>query len=238
MSVLPRPVSAGVIAAAGEEFDRNAEHFLTRYILERLIREMFPGKDPKMYPREEPLYSLPAPLHVPEDDIYRDAIRQGLLRVDKDPLGKPYLRFLPPGFCVSLSHCRYAAAAAAGSDVCGIDIERRFDWNEKLAARVFHHSERRSFERLALTDTQKRDLLGKLWSRKEAYLKCLGTGLRTDMRSICVLGENSFVPDSHAGTEKAEISGKTWYFTEQQNEKYTLCVCSLQKNIIIQTFKP
>ena len=239
MSVFHVPVTAGIIEAAGtDEFDKDAEHFLTRYILERLIREKYPGADPRMYPREELLPASDVPLPVPDDDVYRDVVRMGLLRVDKDPRGRPYAGFLPGGCCVSISHCRYAAAAAVGNDVCGIDVERRFDWNEKLAFRVFHPSERRILEKSVLSLSEKRDILGKIWSRKEAYLKCLGTGLFTDVRSICVVGADSRVYDRQVSAEKVKIDGKSWYFTERQNERYTLCICSHKKNIMIQTLRP
>ena len=229
--------TARVMEAPGkEELDKDAQHFLTRYLLEGVIREMYPGANPGMFPREEPRPRLPS-LPLPDDDVCRDALRLGLLQVDKDSLGKPYAGFIHGVCCISLSHCRYAAAAAAGSEACGIDVERRFDWKEKLADRVFHPDEKRMIEKLALTEPEKRDFLGRIWSRKEAYLKCLGTGLLTDMRSICVIGEDSFITGRQESPDRVQISGKTWYFQEQQNERYTLCVCSLQKHIVIQTRK-
>ena len=230
------PVTAGVIRTAGKDgFDKGAQHFLTRYILERLLRERFPEADPLCFPREDPVPEEKAYLPAAAGDaVYRDAVRLGPVRVDKDPLGKPFALFLP-GTDISLTHCRYAAAAAAGSGTCGIDAERRFGWNLKLAGRILHPAERSMLEKASLSEREMGDFLGKIWSRKEAYVKCLGTGLASDFRSFCVLGKDTGILERQTCGEEVWIEGEKWFFTEQQDELITLCICSCQKHIRIHT---
>lgn len=85
--------------------------------------------------------------------------------------------YLPghPGLAVSISHCRQAVAVAlnpAGS--IGIDIECRRKINPELIRRVCTRQEQAAI--LASDDPEMEFL--RYWTRKEAVLKCRGTGIR------------------------------------------------------------
>lgn len=91
-----------------------------------------------------------------------------------DALGAPYLPG-HPGLAVSISHCRQAVAVAlnpAGS--IGIDIECRRKINPELIRRVCTRQEQAAI--LASDDPEMEFL--RYWTRKEAVLKCRGTGIR------------------------------------------------------------
>ena len=120
--------------------------------------------------------------------------------------GKPYLKQYPQ-LQFNISHCHEGVACAIGSLPVGIDIERRFPWKENLARRICHPAEWRRMEELQTQEERER-LLNLLWSRKESWLKCIGIGLRCDLREINLLQTD------------------TRRFQELQNERFTLVTCS------------
>jgi 4'-phosphopantetheinyl transferase len=100
------------------------------------------------------------------------------------PSGKPVLRGDGPAF--NLSHSgRYAAVALAAIEL-GVDLEAPDRLGEIAgpASLVLSPAEARAFDALA-PDARGPAFL-RLWTRKEAALKLLGTGLRHDPRTLCV----------------------------------------------------
>lgn len=107
---------------------------------------------------------------------------EGELRYGKDPYGKPFLEGHPE-VQFNVSHCRTCVACAIGGEPVGIDVERRFPWKESLAQRICHPAE---WEWL-MDGPDRPARLNLLWSRKESYLKYIGTGIRGDLREVNVL---------------------------------------------------
>ena len=111
----------------------------------------------------------------------RDAARRLLSQllgfeaiVEHNEQGAPYLRDHPE-LHISLSHCRTAVAAAVSYEgPVGIDVESRCRIGDSLAERVCSPEERQTIDRSA--DPTMAFL--QLWTRKEAALKCRGTGIR------------------------------------------------------------
>ena len=93
--------------------------------------------------------------------------------------GKPYLADYPHIF-FSLSHCRHGVACAVSDCEVGADIQDIRSFSNDVALRVFCKSE---LERLNASADKEREF-ARLWSRKEAYLKMLGTGISDDMKKI------------------------------------------------------
>ena len=128
--------------------------------------------------------------------------------------GKPYLKDHPEIF-FNISHCRTCIAAAVSPHAIGVDAESRFEWKEPLARRISHPEEYR--ELAAAAGERQQDLLNLLWSRKEAFLKCLGEGIgfRRDLRDVYV------------GLEDAQLSAEegVFQFLQKQTERYTLVIC-------------
>lgn len=89
--------------------------------------------------------------------------------------GKPYVT--DNSIYFNLSHSGDYVAIAYGDNEVGIDIQKKRKITEALAARILTPAES---ETLITTD---QDIMGLIWSIKEAYIKMIGVGLSFDMRN-------------------------------------------------------
>ncbi|SHI02351.1 4'-phosphopantetheinyl transferase [Sporobacter termitidis DSM 10068] len=104
---------------------------------------------------------------------YRD------IDIRKGASGKPYLAGRP--LCqFNISHTKNAVAAALADAPVGVDIERLRALDDAVARRAFSSNELRLLE--AADDRVLRFF--ELWTRKEALVKCRGTGLTGDLRAL------------------------------------------------------
>ncbi|MEO6087954.1 MAG: 4'-phosphopantetheinyl transferase superfamily protein, partial [Umezawaea sp.] len=127
----------------------------------------------------------------------------------RDPNGKPVLTAwgLPMPPHVNLTHSgALAAVALTAAGPVGVDIERldpvsrpdSGDASDSLAATVLGGLERQQWR--DVPPTARRDVLTRSWTRKEAVLKALGTGLAGDLRSVVTgLAAQPDVADQPAG---------------------------------------
>lgn len=101
----------------------------------------------------------------------------------REPDGKPYLKERELAF--NLSHSGGLAVLAVGAAELGVDVE----WMGRdvefltLARRFFARPEWEWLER----QPDPREPFFRIWTRKEAYIKALGTGLRHPLDRFCVL---------------------------------------------------
>lgn len=80
-----------------------------------------------------------------------------------------------PGLHVSISHCQAAVAVAVSDGAAvGIDVEARRRVNPSLVQRVCNAEEQ---DFIHTSDDPEMAFLA-LWTRKEAVLKCRGTGIK------------------------------------------------------------
>lgn len=94
--------------------------------------------------------------------------------VEHDASGAPYLPDRP-GLHISISHCNAAVAAAVSEEGnVGIDIECRRKISNSLMERVCTDAELVAIR--ASSDPTMAFL--QFWTRKEAVLKCRGTGIK------------------------------------------------------------
>ena len=93
--------------------------------------------------------------------------------------GKPSIVGHPEIF-FNMSHCREAAICVLSNKPVGVDIESIRPYNESLARYTM------SDEEMALIDSaERRDVeFIRLWTLKEAVLKCSGEGIRNDMKHV------------------------------------------------------
>ncbi len=102
----------------------------------------------------------------------------------RDEDGKPRLTGAGPRF--NLSHSGDGVAVAVADFDVGVDVEqvRPLADRDHLVARFFSPAENAAYE--ALSPDRRQLAFFRLWTRKEAYLKALGTGLRVSLDSFSV----------------------------------------------------
>lgn len=109
-------------------------------------------------------------------------IEAAVIEYGKGEQGKPYLADMSAAkhnkVQFNLSHTEDIALLAISPEAAvGIDIEcseRKTDW-QGIVKRFFTEAEQK--ELFALPDSQQKAAFFELWTRKEAYMKVLGTGL-------------------------------------------------------------
>ncbi|MBP5557139.1 MAG: 4'-phosphopantetheinyl transferase superfamily protein [Bacteroidales bacterium] len=115
-----------------------------------------------------------------------------------DENGKPHLSNYP-SLHFNISHCKKAVAVALHHAEVGIDIECRRPVSQALMERVCCAEELSLIRSSADAELE----FIRLWTRKEALLKCTGVGIREDLREIL-----SYYTDYKIITEYiAEIDG-------------------------------
>lgn len=95
--------------------------------------------------------------------------------------GKPYLR--NGGVYFNISHSADTVACAICDDEVGLDIQYITEYKPELAARFFAEDECAYVE----SGADRNAAFTEIWSKKESYIKALGTGLITPLASFSVL---------------------------------------------------
>ena len=102
--------------------------------------------------------------------------------------GKPFLARTPAGLPLhfNLSHSRDRVLVAVAATPVGIDLEtpRRLGDFEGLARRFFAPGEVRALARIPAS--QRLDAFFACWTRKEAYLKLIGRGISSGLKTVQV----------------------------------------------------
>ncbi len=79
----------------------------------------------------------------------------------------------------NLSHSGMYVAAAFGTEDIGVDVELMRTGKQKIAQRFFAEDERKYLEK-CWTD----EAFTGIWTRKEAYIKAVGTGIAMSLDSF------------------------------------------------------
>ena len=129
--------------------------------------------------------------------------------------GKPYI----DGYHFNFSHSGDYAICAISDDEVGCDIERIAEANLKIAKRFYHENE---YKRLAsLSDeAEQRKIFYYYWTAKEAFVKNIGTGIKTPLSSFEILFDDGVRINQN-------ISEGEYRFKLYSMEDYAICVCSL-----------
>ena len=114
-------------------------------------------------PLGRPIAALPRPINTPSF-LYNEH-------------GAPYLEVGP---YFSISHCKQGIVVAVSETPIGIDIEAIRPLNEGLVQKAMNPQEQ---AQIAAAANPEQEFI-RLWTRKEAYVKMLGTGIISDMHQI------------------------------------------------------
>lgn len=99
--------------------------------------------------------------------------------LDFTPKGKPYLAE-HPDIHFNQSHCAYGVACIIGTTPVGIDIEKIGAYKPDLAEYI---SSPQELDDIRCADNPAESFTC-LWTRKESYLKCTGSGLIDELKEI------------------------------------------------------
>lgn len=120
-------------------------------------------------------------------------------------IGRPDLHF-------SLSHCREAAICVLSDRPVGIDIESVGRYNERLARYTMNEE-----EMAKIIASNRPDIaFTRLWTQKEAVLKCTGEGIGNDLKNVLKNFRESS-PTPHRPSPITTV--------ESPDERYVYSVC-------------
>ena len=85
-----------------------------------------------------------------------------------------------PEIYFNISHCREAAICVLSDKPVGVDIESIRPYNESLTRYTMSDEEMIQIERAERREVE----FIRLWTLKEAVLKCSGEGIRNDMKHV------------------------------------------------------
>ena len=105
----------------------------------------------------------------------------------------------------NLSHSDDYITVAVADTPVGIDVETKTDPDLKIMNRFYSEEEQDAVR--AAKDPQKE--FRRLWTRKEAYVKCVGTGIHGEVAEIPSL---------------PEVSGEYRFLTLKEEEEYALSI--------------
>lgn len=102
------------------------------------------------------------------------------VEIIKTEKGKPYFKHIPDMF-FSVSHTEGLTVIALGDSEVGVDVERL----RKADLRVIKRFLKEEADYITEQDSDRRFF--EIWTKKEAYLKCKGTGISGGLDSVNVL---------------------------------------------------
>lgn len=105
-------------------------------------------------------------------------------RFEYNEHGKPFLP-LYPNLQFSISHCSQAVGCVLSEMPCGLDIERVRRASPSLISKTMNQGEVKQIYSSSHPDVE----FIRLWTRKEAVFKLLGTGITDDMQDILLRAE-------------------------------------------------
>lgn len=103
---------------------------------------------------------------------------------------KPYLKNYPD-WHFNFSHCKNAVCCVLSKEEVGVDIEEVGTYKESLASYISNETELYLLHK----SDDPADEFYRLWTRKEAAFKMLGSGITKEIKNI--LDNNEIVVESH-----------------------------------------
>lgn len=102
-----------------------------------------------------------------------------------DEMGKPHIAGHPE-IHFNISHTDNLIAIALSHTEVGVDVQTELCPKIKIAKRFFTAQE---CDYIYSDDENTAKRFTEIWTKKEAYIKCSGIGLRTPLNEFCVLGD-------------------------------------------------
>ena len=122
-----------------------------------------------------------------------------------------------PNFYFNISHTKEWVAVAVGDAELGVDIEKLRDYKPTVAKRFFHNDE---YSFLTTLPSHLQDaFFTRLWTSKESYVKCIGTGIANTFDKFAISITNDAI----------EIKGNDFpvFFKHYMYDELFISVCSM-----------
>ena len=107
------------------------------------------------------------------------------LTLAEGEFGKPHLAHVPDVH-FNLSHSGHMVTCVVCGSPVGVDVEERHTADDDVMRMCFQSQE----IRWILAQADKSKAFTRMWTRKESYLKLLGTGLSKEAKSCAVLSQD------------------------------------------------
>lgn len=150
---------------------------------EKFLMEVSKNRKEKIYRYEKTLdkkRSLLAELLIQKVTMEKIGLRNAVIY--RNRYGKPYIKD-EEGFYFNISHSGDYVAIGVSDEEIGIDIERKYGVDYRIAKRFFTPKEAQTI--LSCIEEQERiDTFFKFWTLKESYVKAIGMGLRIPLSSF------------------------------------------------------
>ncbi|MEE0910219.1 MAG: 4'-phosphopantetheinyl transferase superfamily protein [Bacteroidales bacterium] len=124
--------------------------------------------------------------------------------------GKPYFLY-NENLHFSISHTNSHIAIALHDKEIGIDIENTRKCNLNLAKRYFHQEEYNYLS--SLPKEEQDEAFTRIWTLKEAFVKCTGEGIAGGFNKFSVIEQSKFFDNKH-----------TLYY----NKEHCLSICKIE----------
>ena len=132
------------------------------------------------------------------------------IEIRKNSFGKPYVYGASTYY--NISHSGRYIVFAYDKNQIGIDLEKISSWAPEVMQSCYTQGE---IAYVSSADGEVRDRrFIEVWTRKESYLKCLGTGICEEMNEIDTLAKKVRLPD-----------GKACYIQTMHREEYVISIC-------------
>lgn len=158
------------------------------------------------------------------------------LQIEQEKGGKKYFANFPD-IHFNVSHSGHRLVCAVSDVPVGVDIEKPAEAKNvmKIVKRFFHAKEIERFEMLAKEGVDPAVEFQRLWTMKEAYLKCTGAGLSGGMDGYRFekdgdTGEFYVVEDAPSGRCLRRPEYGLRQFMDEENYVTTVCIKKMENN--------
>jgi len=147
------------------------------------------------------------------------------LDIDHNDYGKPFINGLDD-FHFNISHSGDWVILAYGNSEVGVDIE---EIKEKESSVLDNILSKEEMDYVHADERLMNKRFIKIWGIKESYIKYLGTGLSTDIKSVIVK-----IPEFSVMDKNGSVSDDVYTQSILFNQNYYLTVCSKDKRLNIK----
>lgn len=123
-----------------------------------------------------------------------------LLDISRTEYGKPYLRDYPECY-FNISHTSGIIVCAVADRPVGVDVERIKPFNKRIVKRFFVEKEQNYIFEL---EDKSEERFAEIWTKKEAYVKCIGKGLDIPFESFDVF-DLKLLPETYSSEYRGNL---------------------------------